>query len=110
MLAASGADTLLVDIADNGGGSEWAEAAARMVSGVRLNSMPMYFVKGEHWARRLGLKEDALRAAAQDAPEADRRWLEGQADLVQERRRDAENPCDGSPLLERSASRVCLAR
>ena len=98
VLAASGADTLLVDIADNGGGSEWAEAAARMVSGVRLNSMPMYFVKGEHWARRLGLKEDALRAAAQDAPEADRRWLEGQADLVHERRRDAENPCDGSPL------------
>jgi hypothetical protein len=31
------ADVLLIDIANNGGGTEWAEAVARIVTAVRLN-------------------------------------------------------------------------
>jgi hypothetical protein len=97
-VSAAGADTLLIDIAGNGGGSEWAEAAARMVSGQRLRAASMYFVKGEHWTRRLAGKEAALREAAASAPPEERRWLTQLADRVGERRRDAQIPCDGTPL------------
>jgi hypothetical protein len=37
-LQRAGIDTLLIDVTGNGGGSEWAEAAARMVTGVRLKA------------------------------------------------------------------------
>ena len=47
-----GAQVLLVDISSNGGGSEWAEAAARMVSGKLLVSERRGFVRGEHWAKQ----------------------------------------------------------
>jgi len=97
-LAATGADTLLIDIAGNGGGSEWAEAAERMVSGRRLEAESMYFVRGEHWTRRLARKEAALREAAASAPPEDRRWLGELADLVEAHKKDAETPCDGTPL------------
>jgi hypothetical protein len=35
------ADVLLVDVANNGGGTEWAEAVARMVTGMRLRRCSM---------------------------------------------------------------------
>ena len=50
-LEAAGATTLLVDVTNNGGGSEWAEAAARMFSSRQLVSERRGFVRGEHWAR-----------------------------------------------------------
>ncbi len=37
-LKAAGATALVVDVADNGGGSEWAEAAARMLTAIPLKS------------------------------------------------------------------------
>jgi hypothetical protein len=97
-VASTGADALLIDIAGNGGGSQWTEAAARMVSGRRLQAAAMYFVRGEHWTRRLAQKEAALRAAAASAPGEEGRWLARLADLVEERRQEAATPCDGVPL------------
>jgi hypothetical protein len=97
-LKVAGADVLLVDLADNGGGSEWCEAAARMVTKIRLKSTPTYFVKGDHWARRLAAKEQDVRTAATMATGSDRQFLLKLADAVAERKRDAETPCDGSPL------------
>jgi len=44
----AGAEVLVVDVAGNGGGSEWAEAVARMVTPIRLRSEEMEFVRGEH--------------------------------------------------------------
>lgn len=66
-IRASGADTLLIDISGNGGGSEWAEAAARMVTGKRLNGIPTYFARGEHWAARFAHWESELRSSASSA-------------------------------------------
>lgn len=45
-----GATALLVDITGNGGGSEWAEAAARVLSPIKIRSERRYGVRGEHWA------------------------------------------------------------
>jgi C-terminal processing protease CtpA/Prc len=94
----SGAEFLLVDLAGNGGGNNWVDAAVRMVTAKRLRSTPMYFMKGQHWAARLAKKESDLRAAAATAGDEDRRFLLRLADTVDERKRDAETPCDGEPL------------
>ncbi len=94
----SGAEFLLVDLAGNGGGNNWVDAAVRMVTVKRLRSTPMYFMKGQHWATRLAKKESDLRAAAATAGAEDRRFLLRLADTVDERKRDAEMPCDGEPL------------
>jgi len=66
-LRAAGAEILLVDITGNGGGSEWTEAAARMVTPRPLQSARMAFVRGEHWAGTWGRLEERLRAFAADA-------------------------------------------
>ena len=50
-LQAEGASVLLVDITNNGGGSEWAEAVARILSRKQLVSESMEFVRGAHWAK-----------------------------------------------------------
>jgi hypothetical protein len=60
----------------------------------------MYFMKGDHWAVRLGRKEEALRSAARSAADGDAQRLTALADLVHARKRDAETPCDGSPLWQ----------
>ncbi len=97
-LRAAHADVLLIDITGNGGGSEWAEAAARMVTTKRLASIPMYFIKGEHWTQRFTRQESELRAAAATATGDDRAFLIHLAGQVADRKRDAQTPCDGTPL------------
>jgi hypothetical protein len=98
LLKSSGAEFLLVDLAGNGGGNNWVDAAVRMVTAKRLRSTPMYFIKGQHWANQLSKKESELRRAAETASAEDRRFLLRLADTVRQRKRDAETPCDGEPL------------
>jgi hypothetical protein len=78
-LKAAGADVLLVDIAGNGGGSQWAETAARTVTPLRISAEPVGFVRGPHWTKSLGALELKLREFARQAPE-DRAELERLAD------------------------------
>ncbi len=51
-LRARGAQALMVDVTRNGGGTEWAEAAARIVSPVSLRSAPIAVMRGNIWVRR----------------------------------------------------------
>jgi hypothetical protein len=97
-LKAAGSDLVLVDLADNGGGTEWAEAAARTVTSVHLKSETLGFVRGEHWSSAFVKKEADLRAAADKADAHDRTFLLALADEVAARRHDAETPCDSKPL------------
>jgi hypothetical protein len=97
-LKAAGADVLLVDIAANGGGSEWAEAAARMITPVRLVSEPVGFVRGAHWVKRLGTLETRLREAARSASTADRTELVRLADRAAAAKAVAATPCNSAPL------------
>jgi hypothetical protein len=100
-IKAAGADVLLVDVADNGGGTEWAEAAARMMTGVRLKSERVGFVRGEHWAQAFARQEADLRAAAKNAQGQDRKLLLELADETSARLREARTPCDSAPLWHR---------
>jgi Peptidase family S41 len=97
-LEANGVEILLVDLANNGGGTEWAEAAARMVTGVRLKSERIGFVRGAHWAAAFAKKETELRAAAANAAEEDRPFLIALANDVAARRHAAQVPCDSQPF------------
>jgi hypothetical protein len=100
-LKGAGADVLLIDLIDNGGGTEWAEAAARMVTGVRLKSERIGFVRGSHWMSAFDKQESDLRKAAESASGPDKSWLLLLADEVQQRRREAATPCSSSPLWQR---------
>lgn len=105
-LKAAGAELLLVDVANNGGGTEWAEAAARMLTGARLHSERLGFVRGRHWSEALARKEAELRAAERTAADEDRTLLDGLADQLAAARREAESACDSSPLW-RGAPPAC---
>jgi len=82
-LKANGADVLLIDISQNGGGSEWAEAAARIVSPVSLRSAPLVVVKGHAWAERWRDLANDLKSQAAMASLKDRRLLKEYAARAQ---------------------------
>ena len=103
-LKAAGATTLLVDLAGNGGGTEWVEALARTVTPVRLRSARIGFVRHPHWVEALAERERGLREAAIGQAPEDRVRLERYAAAYAAARAQAEQPCDPSPLFEGRAS------
>ena len=96
----AGIDVLLVDLAGNGGGSEWADAAARMLTPVRLVSPRYGFVRGTHWVKKLSELESHLREAARDASPDDRNRLLAYAAEAESKKNIAATACDSSPLWE----------
>jgi len=102
----AGAAVLVVDVAGNGGGSEWSEAVARMVTPIRLRSEELEFVRGEHWAKSFADDEASLRHFADGASGPDRAMLLKLADEVEARRKVALTPCDSAPLWQ-SAHPAC---
>jgi hypothetical protein len=97
-LRALGARILLIDLTANGGGSEWAEAAARMVSPLRLQSERLDFVRGTHWASIWHVLAQKLRKAEDVASAEDRTQLEGWAQEVDHAYAQALTPCSSAPL------------
>ncbi len=47
----AGAKMLVVDITGNGGGTDWVEPAARIVTQKSLSCAPVAFIKGPHWTK-----------------------------------------------------------
>jgi hypothetical protein len=99
-LKAAGADVLMVDVSENGGGSEWAEAAARMLTPRRLRSEALGFVRGPHWAKQWRELADRLHDWAAEAP-ADRARLLGWAAEAETAARQAESPCPATGACDR---------
>lgn len=97
-LREAGAAVLMVDLLDNGGGTEWYEAAARMVTPVRLKGERIDFVRGPQWVTELSNLERDLRVAAKSAHGADRTLLLGLASQAGLKRGEAASRCDGTPL------------
>jgi hypothetical protein len=61
-LARAGVAAVAVDITGNGGGSDWVDAATRVVTPVKLESRPMGVVRHEHWVKELGDRIHDLEA------------------------------------------------
>lgn len=93
-----GATVLLVDITGNGGGSEWAEAAARVVSPIRLRSERRDGVRGEHWAAHWESLARELRQAAHSASAADSAQLTDWARQADQAKINALTPCAALPF------------
>jgi hypothetical protein len=93
----SGAETLLVDVAGNGGGTEWAEAAMRMTTS-RLEAEHIAFVRGAHWAEQFSQLSQDLHKAAGKARPGDRAFLLKLAQEADAKREVALTPCDSEPL------------
>jgi hypothetical protein len=102
-LKAAGVTVLLIDITNNGGGSEWAEAAARIFTAKQLVSEQRGFVRGEHWAKQWRELAANLRELAKDAPATDKKRLFAWADEADGALRQALTSCprpsDSCPRL-----------
>jgi hypothetical protein len=103
-LKAAGAQVLLVDITGNGGGSEWAEAAARIFSAKGMVSERRGYVRGEHWAKQWRDLAATLREFAAKASRADKARLLGYAAEADAALRDAETPCIDTSTCNRIAT------
>lgn len=91
-LRMAGAQVLLVDLSGNGGGTEWAEAAARIISPVSLRSAPIEVIRSEAWVDRWRQLAEKLRQEARRSSLADRTMLLGfakRADVIA----DGLKPC-----------------
>ncbi|NJC41721.1 hypothetical protein GGQ87_001979 [Brevundimonas alba] len=98
-LRTAGASTLLIDLAGNGGGTEWVEVLARTVTPVSLRSARLGFVRHPHWIEALADSEQRLREAAVGQPPEDRARLERYAAAYAAARVQAEQPCDPAELF-----------
>jgi C-terminal processing protease CtpA/Prc len=94
-LQKAGATTLLVDITQNGGGSEWTEAAARIVTGVPLVSERLGFVRGAHWVKKWSDLAANLRKAT-SAPQ-DHEQIMSLARQANDKARIAATGCSSEP-------------
>jgi hypothetical protein len=97
-LARRGSSVLMMDISSNGGGSEWAEAAARIVSPVKLSSARRMAVRGEHWVAYWTSLAADLREAERSAAPGDAGRLENWAQQVDQARAEANTPCSAEPF------------
>jgi len=93
-----GSTVLLIDITGNGGGSEWAEAAARIVSPFGLRSERREGVRGEHWTDYWESLARELRQAAHSASPADSQKLEEWALQAEQARANASTYCSSAPF------------
>jgi hypothetical protein len=87
----------VVDIAGNGGGTEWAEAAARMLTTIRLRSEQLRFVRGDHWIKDFTDEETDLRKAVAENP-SDAAFLNPLIAQLEEKRKEAATPCSSEPF------------
>lgn len=95
-LKAAGAQVLLIDTANNSGGSEWAEAAAQMLTNKPLKAERVDFVRSKAWADKLKADEAELRGYAVRATGAEQTELLALADQIHAKAIAAATPCDGS--------------
>ena len=97
-LAKMGATALLIDLTGNGGGSEWAEAAARIISPLSLRSERAEFVRGAHWAENWRSIAQDLQNAEATASDADRVQLERWRKQVEQAEAEAKVSCSSAPF------------
>lgn len=97
-LKAARIDLLLVDVADNGGGNDTADAVAALLGGPTLVAPEVALIRDATTARDLAEDAAALRAAAAGARGADATLITGLLARLDRARADALVPCDLAPL------------
>jgi Peptidase family S41 len=107
VLAAKKVDAIVVDITGNRGGTDWAEAAARVLTGPGLAAPRISFIKHPHWVKgidsRLHDIELDLKRTTNGA--AQRAWLLAARTELIKSRSLATEPCEREAIWKNQ--RVC---
>ncbi|WP_269714061.1 S41 family peptidase [Caulobacter sp. NIBR2454] len=103
-LKAAGAEVLMIDLAGNGGGREWAEVVARMVTAKPVKGARVDLVRTETTAKVLEQRAADLEGYARKARGADRALLSKTASDLRATAAEARRACDATPFLKREAS------
>jgi hypothetical protein len=74
-------DALLVDVTGNGGGTDWVEPAARVLTAKPLRAARLGFIRHEHWVKQFSQRLADIEAGALQAPSAQRRLLAQAAEI-----------------------------
>jgi hypothetical protein len=106
-LAAKQVDAIVVDITGNGGGTDWAEAAARVLTGPGVAAPRISFIKHPHWVKGIDARLKAVDVDLERTTTgaAQRAWLlAARAELTKSRSLAAE-PCERDAIWKNQ--RVC---
>lgn len=106
-LAARKVDAIVVDITGNGGGTDWAEAAARVLTRPGVAAPRISFIKHPHWVKGIDsrLNDIDLDLKRTNIGAAQRAWLvAARTELVKSRALAAE-PCERDAIWKNQ--RVC---
>ena len=91
---------LVVDITHNGGGTNWVEAAARVLTPIGLKAPRQAVVKHAHHMAQATTRIEALREELETAPQRFRPVLADAISKLERVRLQASQPCDRSALWE----------
>jgi hypothetical protein len=108
-LAGAHVSAVVVDVADNGGGTDWVRDVARAVSPVPLVCAPTAGIRHPHWQDQLARTDRAL--ASCDVPglaASDRAVVEAARARNAQALADSQRPCDLSGLFEGRAKTCTL--
>ena len=96
-LRKAGAAYIVLDITQNGGGSDWVDPVARTLSPVRLQAPRMAFMRHPHWTQQLQDMLDDIGTDLRNG-KSPRDVLERSEKVMQEAVRQSKEPCDQAPL------------
>ena len=105
---AAGATALVVDLTGNGGGTEWADPAARQFSARPLPGQDLGFVRHPHWRAALDSDARAIDSALADASTdaALRPPLSSARAALDTALREIEQPCERAALWQEGHAAV----
>ncbi len=103
-LAAAKVDLLVVDVTRNGGGTDWADPAARIFTTRELACPRLAFIKHPHWADRMaGILGEIDADLAGERTPPDREILTNARSRVESLLTRAREPCDLSGIWDGAA-------
>ena len=108
-LQAENIDYLIIDIGGNGGGSNWVESAARILSPKPLRSTHFGFIRHPHW---VGILEDRLKTVSEDIARKDLtaqqiKYLKTAKERLEQLIKEAKSPCDRSNFWTANNTKGC---
>jgi hypothetical protein len=97
-LRAAGATHILIDITGNGGGTNWVQPAARVMTQIPLKSPRIAFVKSDHWVKDMQGRLDEINADTPRAFDAAPAVLIHATDAIRDALVHAQPDCDRAPI------------
>jgi hypothetical protein len=91
---------LLVDISGNGGGTNWVEPAARILSAKSLRSPRQQLIRHEHWTKQLKWRLETIEADARQSASPNRELLQQGANILRKAILESQQLCDRRGVWE----------